>query len=123
MVRLFKIINSIDLSKVKGDNGYKTYSVIKIYIYSYKRSLRKGRFEYNVIYSNIISFRVYGFGFIVIYINNKFKYSYYYFIFNKINIFSAFRSYRSVIEYSDYYIYYLYTDKDFIYVNRVFVDY
>jgi hypothetical protein len=113
----------MDLSKVKGDNNYKTYNIIKIYIYSYKRSLRKSRFEYNIIYSNIINFRAYSFGFIIIYINNKFKYSYYYFIFNKIGIFSAFRSYRSVKEYSDYYIYYFYTDKDSIYVNKTFADY
>jgi len=94
-VRLFKIINGIDLLKVKGDNGYKIYSVIKIYVYSYKRSLRKGRFEYNIIYSNIINLRAYSFGFIITYINNKFKYNYYYFIPNKIGIFSIFRSYKS----------------------------
>ncbi len=122
-MRLFKITNGIDLSKVKGDNGYKTYNVIKIYIYSYKRSLRKGRFEYDVIYNNIINFRVYSFGFIITYINNKFKYNYYYFILNKINIFSVFYSYRSAKEYSNYYIYYLYTDKNFIYTNRAFADY
>ena len=92
-------------------------------MYSYKRSLRKGRFEYNIIYSNIINFRAYGFGFIVTYINDKFKYNYYYFIPNKIGIFGAFRNYRSVKEYNDYYIYYLYTDKDFIYINRAFADY
>ncbi len=122
-MRLFKIINSIDLLKIKGDNGYEIYSIIKIYIYSYKRSLRKGRFEYNIIYNNIINFRAYDFGFIVTYINNKFKYNYYYFIFNKIGIFSAFRNYRFVKEYSDYYIYYLYTNKNPIYINRVFADY
>jgi len=100
-----------------------TYNVIKIYIYSYKRSLRKGRFEYDIIYNNIINFRAYNFGFIITYINDKFKYNYYYFIFNKINIFSAFRSYRSVKEYNNYRIYYLYTDKDPIYINKVFADY
>jgi len=108
---------------MKGDNGYKTYSIIKIYVYLYKRSLRKGRFEYDIIYSNIINFRAYNFGFIIIYINDKFKYNYYYFILNKINIFSAFRSYKSVKEYNDYYIYYFYNDKDFIYINKVFADY
>jgi len=56
-VRLSKIINGIDLLKVKDDNGYKTYNIIKIFIYSYKRSLRKGRFEYNINY-NIINFRI-----------------------------------------------------------------
>jgi len=122
-VRLSKIVNGIDLLKVKGDNGYKTYSVIKIYVYSYKRSLRKGRFEYDVIYSNIINFRAYNFGFIVTYINDKFKYNYYYFIPNKIGVFNAFRSYKSVKEYSDYRIHYLYTDKDLIYANKAFANY
>jgi len=122
-VRLFKIINNIDLLKIKGDNGYKIYNIIKIYIYSYKRSLRKGRFEYNIIYSNIINLRAYSFGFIITYINNKLKYNYYYLIFNKINIFSAFYSYRFIKEYNDYRIHYLYTDKDFIYINRAFADY
>ncbi len=103
-MRLFKIINGIDLLKIKGDNGYKTYNVIKIYTYSYKRSLRKGRFEYDVIYNNIINLRAYNFGFIIIYINNKLKYNYYYFILNKIGVFSAFYNYRSIKEYSDYLI-------------------
>jgi len=122
-VRLFKITDGIDLLNVKGDSGYKTYSIIKIYIYLYKPSLRKSRFEYNVIYNNIINLKAYGFGFIVTYINDKFKYNYYYFIPNKISIISIFYSYRSVKEYNNYYIYYLYTDKDFIYINRAFADY
>ncbi len=59
----------------------------------------------------------------MIFINNKYKYNYYYFIFYKISIFGVFRSYKSIKEYKDYRIYYFYINKNFIYTDKVFADY
>ena len=66
---------------------------------------------------------MYDFGFIITFINDEYKYNYYYSIPYKISVFNAFRSYKSVKEYKNYKIYYLYINKDPIYIDRVFADY
>ncbi len=71
----------------------------------------------------MINLKAYNFGVIITFINDKYKYNYYYFIPYKINIFGAFRNYKSIKEYGDYKIYYLYTDKDLIYTNGDFINY
>jgi hypothetical protein len=79
---------------------------------------------YNIIYSDsIIDLRAYDSEFIITFINDKYKYNYYYFIPYKISIFGIFRNYRNVKEYKHYRIYYFYINKDLIYTNAEFINY
>ncbi len=89
----------------------------------HKRRLLYRRLKYNIIYNDIINLKIYNFGFIIIFINNRYKYSYCYFTLYKIGVFSAFRNYKSTKEYKDYKFYYLYTDKDYIYINGDLINY
>ncbi len=49
-----------------------------------------------------MNLKAYNFGFIITFINNKYKYNYYYFILYKISIFGTFRNYKSIKKYKDY---------------------
>ncbi len=52
-----------------------------------------------------INLKAYSFGFIIIFINDKYNYNYYYLIPYKIGVFSIFRNYKSAKKYRDYKIY------------------
>ncbi len=94
------------------------YIILLKYIYIYI-NVAYGKDDLNII----LFIRAYGFGFIITFINDKYKYNYYYFILYKIGIFGIFRNYKSVKEYGDYKIYYLYINKNPIYINGEFTNY